>query len=305
MLGIGDGELGVGGGEVGVETSGEGFGFIGFRGEPVGFFLRVGGDVIEFLVMVLVEADEPPAVFEDGAVGGGTAGVVVRVVPAERAGGQGFAAEGWAEVGPVDWGWERGAGGGGDGDAEVHGDDWFVGGGSGFGEAGPVDDERDADPAFPWRAFAGAETEVGGDRVFGAAEETAVVGGEDEDSAVGEIEIADGGAETADAIVDAGDHGGVDRVIVRVGGIGEGLVFCDDVGFAAEGSVDGVLGEVDEERTVAGGLDEADGVGGEAFGEEFAVGAVFEGWVAVGGEPFFGLAAVVAAEVEGEAVGER
>ena len=87
VLGIWDGELGVGGGEVGVETSGEGLGFVGFRGEPVGFFLRVGGDVIEFLVMVLVEADEPPAVFEDGAVWGGSAWVVVRVVPAERAGG--------------------------------------------------------------------------------------------------------------------------------------------------------------------------------------------------------------------------
>ena len=92
---------------------------------------------------------------------------------------------------------------------------------------------------------------------------------------------------------------------MRVGGIGAGFVSGDDVGFTAEGSVDGVLGEVDEERAVAGGFDEADGVGGEPFGEEFAVGSVFEGRVAIGSEPFFGLAAVVAADVEGEAVGER
>lgn len=87
VLGIGDRQLGVGGGEEGVETSGEGLGFVGFGAEAVGFFLGVGGDVIEFLVMVLVEADEPPAVVEDGAVWGGSAGVVVRVVPAERARG--------------------------------------------------------------------------------------------------------------------------------------------------------------------------------------------------------------------------
>jgi hypothetical protein len=59
--------------------------------------------VVEFLVTVFEEADEPPAIKEDSAVGGGSAWVVMGVVPAERAGGKRFAAEGWLEVGPVDW----------------------------------------------------------------------------------------------------------------------------------------------------------------------------------------------------------
>jgi hypothetical protein len=81
-----------------------------------------------------------------------------------------------------------------------------------------------------------------------------------------------------------------------------GLVFGDDFGLAHDGSVHGVVGEVDEEGRRLVSLDEADGLAGEAVGEEFVLRAVLQGIDTIGREVARRGTAIRAADVGVEAL---
>lgn len=174
--------------------------------------------------------------------------------------------EGFEDVESVDFGFVGGfggpvdVGGAGEGGEEVHGADEFVAGSCGGDFAWPADDEGDAGAAFEGAPFFAAE----GFAVGGFAGLWAVVGGEDDDGVFFEVEFLEGGEELADTVVHFLD----DVAVFSEGGV----IFPFGVGF--DGEMGGAVGEVEEEGFVFVFAEEADGFGGEFFGEE----AVFEGF---------------------------
>lgn len=131
-----------------------------------------------------------------------------------------------------------------------------------------VDDEGDADAAFIEGAFAGAERRVAGDaNATMFVDVSAVVGGEDDEGVVGEVALFEFGEDSADALVEAVVHGGVVGVAVVHAGFDFLLVMGDEVGFAFDGGVDGVIAHVEEERPVGSAVDEVEGLVGEPIGE--------------------------------------
>jgi hypothetical protein len=85
--GVGFGEAGVDVFAPGLESGAHGFGALGFLGGQVFGFTEVGGEVVEFDVVVLEELDEFPVALADGA--GGGAVMVVGEVPVEGRSRQG------------------------------------------------------------------------------------------------------------------------------------------------------------------------------------------------------------------------
>ena len=79
---------------------------------------------------------------------------------------------------------------------------------AGRGDAGPPDEEGDADAAFVSGAFAGAEGHVAGDV---AQDQTAIVGGEEDDGVGGETEFVEFALEAADKL---------SKVVRNLGGAG-------------------------------------------------------------------------------------
>ena len=83
--GVGFGDFGTDFGEVGGQFGGEGFDEVGVFLSEVVFFAEVVGDVVEFLMSVLVVADEFVVAFTDDAGGFAALVSVVGVVPVEGA----------------------------------------------------------------------------------------------------------------------------------------------------------------------------------------------------------------------------
>jgi len=130
-----------------------------------------------------------------------------------------------------------------------------------------MDDERDTDAAFVSRAFADAEGGVVGDR-----QQAAVVGGEDDDRVLVELQAFQRGADRPEGIIDALDERGVGGVLLPQVRLLRGLrlVSRDHLGLAAERRMHGVVRQVQEEGLLLVGLDEPDRLGGLAVRQEFA-----------------------------------
>ena len=213
--------------------------------------------------------DETEIAAADGAVRRGASGVVMRVVPEDRVTvgfGPGF--QKWGEADAVDEGLERlHAGHLEEGGVEVDRDGRGGFDQTGLGHARPEDDERDADAAFVGGALAGPER-----RVVGRRQKAAVVGREDDDRIVVELQALQRGADRAKRIVDARDKRGVGRVLLlKVGSLfGLVLELRDHVGLAGDRLVDCVVRQVDEEGFVFVYVDELHRLVGLAVGEELA-----------------------------------
>ena len=233
-------------------------------------------------MFVLHELHEFPVAADDGGDGGGAPGVGAGAEVAGEVLEDGVAFQGGGGV------FEEGdeafavlglAGrwlGGGDfdqGGVEVDVDGGDAAGGGGLGDAGPADDEGDAGAAFVEAAFAAAEGGVVGDvtaffhEAFAhVTADAAVVAGEDEDGVFAELEFVEFGHDAADTFVDAGDHGGVNGVVVTADSR-----FCfeffDEFLFGLVGGVDAEVGQVEEEGGVFFALDEVEGFVGEEVGE--------------------------------------
>ena len=233
-------------------------------------------------MFVLHELHEFPVAVDDGGDGGGApsvgAGAEVAGEVLEDGGafqGRGGVFEEGDEAFAVLWLISGGLGGGDfdQGGVEIDVDGRDAAGRAGFGDAGPADDEGDAGAAFVEAAFAAAEGGVVGDvaaffhEAFAfVAADAAVVAGEDEDGVVAEVEFIKLGHDATDAFVDAGDHGGVDRVVVT-GDAGLGFEFLYEFFLGLIGGVDTEVGEVEEEGGVFFALDEVDGFVGEEVSE--------------------------------------
>jgi len=106
--------------------------------------------------------------------------------------------------------------------------------------------------------------------VEGERRDAAVVGEEDDHRVFAEAEFVELGDEGADGLIDAFGHGGVDGV-VAAGRVFPALVAVDQVLLGLDGRVDGVVGQIDEERVFLVGFDEGDRFAGKAVGEVVAV----------------------------------
>ena len=149
-------------------------------------------------------------------------------------------------------GGQGGAGQGGEGRQHVaHGSDGARGGTRGDG-AGPPGDAGHADASLEGGSLAAAERSVGGSLVYGSA----VVGHEEHEGSPIEAEFAQGVEDLADAPVDL------------LNPVAEETVgrFAAELLARVEREVDGVMGEVEEERTVAALADERNSALGEAAG---------------------------------------
>jgi len=101
----------------------------------------------------------------------------------------------------------------------------------------------------------------------------AVVGEEDDDRVVGDAQLVELVEEAPEALVNAPEHRGHDGVaLVAAGVLLRGEAFRDLL-LVAPGAVDGVVPEVEEEWPPAVGLDELEGLVGDAIGDVLAVGA--------------------------------
>ncbi len=137
---------------------------------------------------------------------------------------------------------------------------------AGGGEAGPRDDEGSAHSAFEYSGFAAAQWGVAGGcgTVDLVVHVSTVVGSEDDDGFLGEIETVEGVEERTDGVVHALDHGGVGGAALRVGGIDSGAVFFDEGLLCVERRVDAEHPVVHEERTCLVFFDEGNGFFGHA-----------------------------------------
>ena len=167
----------------------------------------------------------------------------------------------------------RDAGHGEDGGVKVMPDDGNFGGAAGLRDAGPLNEEGDADAAEILGALAVAEGVVGGDVVDDL---TAVVAEEDHDGVVGKAVFLDRIEDLADAVVEMLDEAGVGWVAVALLAAIDLLVFRDLVLLGLDRGVDGVVAEVQEERFVLVLGDKLAGEVAETFGEVVARAAVLE-----------------------------
>ena len=150
------------------------------------------------------------------------------------------------------------------GGQDVELDDGLVVDGACRDDAGPGGEEGDADAALERGAFGAAQGFVdraveGGARHGGAA----VVAEEEDEGVLVEAGIAELGGDGADGIVHGAHHGGV----AAAPGIGDGGEFFQAWLIGLQGGVDGVEGEVEEERVGLVAFDEADRFAGEGVGE--------------------------------------
>ena len=107
-----------------------------------------------------------------------------------------------------------------------------------LGFAGPDDDARLARAAFVERRFAAAQRQIARGRDvrealrvggFRRIREAAVVGEEDDDRALGDARLVHRREQAAHAVVEALDHRGIERVVLRVLRIGLRLEVLDVV----------------------------------------------------------------------------
>lgn len=145
-------------------------------------------------------------------------------------------------------------------------------------DVGSDDGEGDADAAFVHGAFAIAEWVVAGERgvgCFGDGVASAVVGEEEDVGVVGEVELLDLVEDLADGPIDIIGHGGEFGHTVSLAGF-PGLGFFECLLVVEDVEVDGVVGDLEEEGCLAGGLfpHEADGLVGDVVHE---LGVVFGG----------------------------
>ena len=140
-----------------------------------------------------------------------------------------------------------------------------------LGHAWPAHDEGLARASFVEAAFAVPQRRIVRDAAalnalaFIAAH-SAVVGGEDEHRAVGELEFIERLHHASDALIHARDHRGIHRAVVAAD---RGLVFelGDEVSLRLMRRVNAEVRQVKEERAVLVSLDEIDRLVGEKVGE--------------------------------------
>lgn len=130
----------------------------------------------------------------------------------------------------------------------------------------PGDDHGDADSAFKHGGFTAAEREVacGGGAIDLIIHIASVVGEEDDDGILSELEAVEGIDESSDGVVHCFDHGGVGGAVLRVFWINERAIFFNDLFLGIEGCVDGKHPVVEEEGFVLILLYEGDGFFGHA-----------------------------------------
>ena len=141
-----------------------------------------------------------------------------------------------------------------------------VAAGVGFGQAGPHDDEGSAHAAFEQRGFASAQRGVAGGRraVDLVVHVSAVVGGENNDGFLSEVQAVEGVEKRANGVVHTLDHRGVGGAALRVGGVDAGAVFFDQGFFGVERRMDAEHPVVQEKRAILIVLDEGGGFLGHA-----------------------------------------
>ena len=248
---------------------------------------RVLGEVVEFefvgaVVSPRVEADELEVALADGgtrveAVHDGAAlGVAVREVAEDLRAWRRSARERCGLVEAVDLLVRRGryAAGRQDRRVDVSGLHEEVGGRTRLHLAGPDDNAGLARAALVERGLAAAEGQVAGGGDFGVAlgvgrlgrvGVAAVVGPEHNDGVIGLARFLDVPQEAAHGLVHALHHGGVERVLLRVGRVGLVPEVLDEVRPCVPGRVDGKQPEVDEERPALARADERAGLVGHAL----------------------------------------
>ena len=125
-----------------------------------------------------------------------------------------------------------------------------VAAGAGGGDAGPHDDERRAHSTLEHGGLAAAQRGVagGGGAVHLVIHVSAVVGGEDDDGLLRNLQAVERVEERADGVVHALDHRGVGGAALRVGGIYAGAVFFDESLLGVERRVDAEHPVVHEKR---------------------------------------------------------
>lgn len=141
--------------------------------------------------------------------------------------------------------------------------------------AGPADDTGDAESGFGSPEFHAAKRSGGAEGILRAAVASegfgAVVGGEDDEGVLVELELLEGGVELADGGIEVGDVGKVESLFFLTGALAiffhEWLGGGDGLVWLVEGEVEkkGFFGSLFFDR-----LDPADCfVGGDAAGEAF------------------------------------
>ena len=105
------------------------------------------------------------------------------------------------------------------------------------------------------------------DPLADVAADAAVVAGEDQHRVVGQLELVEHRHDPADALIDAGDHRGVGRVVVPADAGLVGLNFAISSFLAWCGRVDGEVRQIEEERPVLVPLDEVDRLVGQEVGQ--------------------------------------
>lgn len=151
----------------------------------------------------------------------------------------------------------------------------FVGDAVGGEAAGPADDQRDSQAALVKEAFAGAEGPVVGDASVAEFRhvQSSVVAGEDHQGLRSQPEFIEAGDQATHGFVEGFDQG-------RVDGFEGPRVGLDEVAAGVVRDMRGMMGEVEEERSLAVLFDELDGPIGQieftfsAFGlRRFGIGA--------------------------------
>ena len=258
---------GLGGGEISL--------FEGVVAQMEKLVVRAAGDRGGEVVI----NDLPRAFAETGPVGGAVG--AVRVVHEERLrpGGVGLARQQAIEAEAVN---RVGGGGAGLGQGEECGEKIHDGGGLGLegargdGEAAlmrvggiglrPRSDERDAHPTLVMGAFFAAEWGGAGDGMLMAEGRIgAIVAQKDDEGVLRDAERLEVVEEVAEGFVHALDQRGEG---LGVGGFARILVVSGEARIGLEGRVDGVVGEVEEERLplLGGSGDEVFGFQRERFG---------------------------------------
>ena len=208
---IGGGDLGPYGGSPGPQAAVEGGCEAWVQGDQVLCFAYVVVEVVELDLARFESLDQLPVAHADDAGGGLAAGEVVGKVPVDGVAVEVFGTgEEGHEAGAVDGRGGFGAGQVGEGREEVDGEDGLGARRAGVDEAGHAGDEGDADAALIEHALAAAEWGVGCDGV------AAVVGGEEDQGVLGEVELFEEGGEAADALVVYKTNPHIDR---REGGV--------------------------------------------------------------------------------------
>ena len=170
--------------------------------------------------------------------------------------------------------------------------------------SGPDDDARrpraalvDAALAVPQRVIVGGRAAL--DHVVHVPP---VVGGEDDDRLVGDLQLVEPVEHAADALVEALQHGRHDRTALLPARVCPAAAVFHELLLRLKRRVHGVVPQAEEERTMAVIIDVLEGLVGETVGEVLALGPVNEGLDAVRREVARRAGVVTAGDVDVEAL---